>query len=150
MAIFELNKSKMNKLKITKFKNEKELQSVFENNLEEIFGIKFLATEYTTTHGGRIDTLGLDEDGSPVIIEYKENFISLSNKKKILGYQNLDDKKFMELCQIGATLHSKRITNKAIKDILYKLNYDVNSKNIKELKEFMLLKNPSVIFENSD
>lgn len=73
MAIFELNKSKMNKLKITKFKNEKELQSVFENNLEEILGIKFLATEYTTTHGGRIDTLGLDEDGSPVIIEYKEN-----------------------------------------------------------------------------
>lgn len=31
MAIFELNKSKVNKLKITKFKNEKELQTVFEN-----------------------------------------------------------------------------------------------------------------------
>lgn len=42
-------------------------------NLEEILGFKFLATEYITTHGGRIDTLGLDEDGSPVIIEYKED-----------------------------------------------------------------------------
>ncbi|MCK9319152.1 DUF5655 domain-containing protein [Methanoculleus sp.] len=73
MAIFELNKTKVNKLRITKFKNEKELQTVFENNLEEILSIKFLATEYTTTHGGRIDTLGLDEDGSPVIIEYKED-----------------------------------------------------------------------------
>jgi len=73
MAIFELNKNKATKLKLTKFKNEKELQTVFENNLEEILGIRFLATEYTTTHGGRIDSLGLDEDGSPVIIEYKED-----------------------------------------------------------------------------
>jgi predicted transport protein len=32
-----------------------------------------LGTEYRTgkTHGGRIDTLGIDENGSPVIIEYK-------------------------------------------------------------------------------
>jgi predicted transport protein len=30
-----------------------------------------LATEYTTTHGGRLDTLGLDENGCPVILEYK-------------------------------------------------------------------------------
>jgi hypothetical protein len=41
-----------------------------------------LATEYVTgkTHGGRIDTLGLDDNNCPVIIEYKralnENVIS--------------------------------------------------------------------------
>lgn len=36
-------------------------------------GVTFLATEYSTgsNHGGRIDTLGIDENGSPVIIEYK-------------------------------------------------------------------------------
>ncbi|PJE81038.1 hypothetical protein COU58_04580 [Candidatus Pacearchaeota archaeon CG10_big_fil_rev_8_21_14_0_10_32_42] len=73
MAIFKIQNQKAQKLKIKKFKNEKQLQQIFEDNLEEIFGIRFLATEYTTTHGGRIDTLGLDEDGSPVIIEYKEN-----------------------------------------------------------------------------
>jgi predicted transport protein len=35
--------------------------------------VRFLATEYSTgkTHGGRIDTLGIDENGCPVIIEYK-------------------------------------------------------------------------------
>ena len=73
MGIFKIQNQKVQKLKIKKFKNEKQLQQIFENNLEEIFGIRFLASEYTTTHGGRIDTLGIDEDGSPVIIEYKED-----------------------------------------------------------------------------
>lgn len=74
MAIFQISTDdKISKANIKKFRNEKELQHLFEKNLEEIFGIRFLATEFTTTHGGRIDTLGLDEDGSPVIIEYKEN-----------------------------------------------------------------------------
>ena len=52
---------------------EKSLQIQFEANLEVLLGVRFLATEYSTgpVHGGRIDTLGLDEDGSPVIIEYK-------------------------------------------------------------------------------
>ena len=74
MPIFKIDeKNKVRKLKSKKFKNEKELQKLFENNLDEIFGIKFLATEYTTTNGGRMDSLGLDENSSPVIIEYKEN-----------------------------------------------------------------------------
>jgi len=52
---------------------EKSLQSLIENHLEIFFGVRFLATEYATgkTHGGRIDTLGIDENGCPVIIEYK-------------------------------------------------------------------------------
>jgi hypothetical protein len=33
--------------------------------------IRFLATEYSTSSGGRIDSLGIDNNGSPVIIEYK-------------------------------------------------------------------------------
>lgn len=50
---------------------EKSLQVLFEKNLEALLGVRFLATEFTTTHGGRIDTLGLDENGCPVILEYK-------------------------------------------------------------------------------
>ncbi len=73
MAIFKISGQKLKKIKIKKFRNEKHLQKLFEENLEEIFGIHFLASEFTTTHRGRIDTLGLDEAGSPVIIEYKEN-----------------------------------------------------------------------------
>jgi predicted transport protein len=54
---------------------EKSLQRQLERNLEEFLGIKFLATEYVTgkVHGGRIDTLGIDENGCPVIIEYKRS-----------------------------------------------------------------------------
>ena len=52
---------------------EKALQTLFENNLETLLGVRFLASEYATTHGGRMDTLGIDENGCPVIIEYKRD-----------------------------------------------------------------------------
>ena len=52
---------------------EKSLQALLERHLEAFLGIRFLATEYSTgkVHGGRIDTLGIDENRCPVIIEYK-------------------------------------------------------------------------------
>ena len=66
---------KIKQLKKQDFKLEKELQSLVEENLKELFGITFLATEYSTgdRHGGRMDTLGIDENNSPVILEYKKN-----------------------------------------------------------------------------
>lgn len=56
------------------FATEKELQSLVERNLEATYGSRFIASEFSTgvVHGGRIDTLGLSEDGNPVIIEYKK------------------------------------------------------------------------------
>ncbi|MGW3069317.1 DUF5655 domain-containing protein [Streptomyces sp. NPDC001130] len=53
---------------------EVELQRRVEAGLEAMLGIRFLASEYPTGpwHRGRIDTLGLDENGSPVVIEYKK------------------------------------------------------------------------------
>jgi predicted transport protein len=52
---------------------EKSLQTLIEKHLNVFLGIQFLATEYSTgkTHSGRIDTLGIDENGCPCIIEYK-------------------------------------------------------------------------------
>ncbi|MBI1179199.1 MAG: DUF91 domain-containing protein [Alphaproteobacteria bacterium] len=52
---------------------ERAIQTRFENNLETLLGVRFLASEFATTHGGRMDTLGIDENGSPVIIEYKRD-----------------------------------------------------------------------------
>jgi predicted transport protein len=52
---------------------EKSVQILFEINLEALIGVRLVASEFTTTHGGRIDSLGLDENGSPVIIEYKRS-----------------------------------------------------------------------------
>lgn len=54
---------------------EKPLQNLIEANLDALLGIRFLATEYSTgkTHAGRIDTLGIDENHCPVILEYKRS-----------------------------------------------------------------------------
>lgn len=53
---------------------EVELQRRVEAGLEQMLGIRFLASEYPTGpwHRGRIDTLGLDENGAPVVIEFKK------------------------------------------------------------------------------
>ncbi|MFI6961770.1 DUF5655 domain-containing protein [Streptomyces sp. NPDC050255] len=50
------------------------LQRRIEAGLEQMLGVRFLASEYPTGpwHRGRIDTLGLDENGSPVVIEFKK------------------------------------------------------------------------------
>ena len=50
---------------------EKSLQALFERTLEALLGVRFLASEFSTTNGGRMDTLGIDENNCPVIIEYK-------------------------------------------------------------------------------
>lgn len=54
---------------------EKSLQNLIESQMETFLGVRFLATEYSTgaKHRGRIDSLGLDENGCPVIVEYKRN-----------------------------------------------------------------------------
>jgi predicted transport protein len=52
---------------------EKSLQTLFEANLEVLLGVTFLASEFTTNDGGRMDTLGIDENKSPVVIEYKRS-----------------------------------------------------------------------------
>ncbi|MFD4611931.1 DUF5655 domain-containing protein [Streptomyces sp. NPDC058440] len=52
---------------------EADVQGLVETHMETLLGVRFLASEYGTgpVHGGRIDSLGLDENGSPVIVEYK-------------------------------------------------------------------------------
>ncbi|XVV38373.1 DUF5655 domain-containing protein [Streptomyces sp. CA-100214] len=52
---------------------EADVHGLVERHMETLLGVRFLASEYSTgpVHGGRIDSLGLDENGSPVIVEYK-------------------------------------------------------------------------------
>ncbi|NLJ14214.1 MAG: DUF91 domain-containing protein [Ignavibacteria bacterium] len=71
MPIFKEENGKLKKLKLNPFTKEKTLQCLIEQNLLEVLDMHFLATEYPTTFGGRIDTIAIDIDGAPVIIEYK-------------------------------------------------------------------------------
>ena len=73
MALFKINNSTVKKLVTRDLDLERNLQILFEVNLEEILNIFFLSHEYSTSFGGRIDTLGIDKNGSPCIIEYKKN-----------------------------------------------------------------------------
>lgn len=74
MSIYKItnNKSQQLTLKRDGFGNEFNLRDFFaeNDNLYNVLGIKFLAKEYQIPNG-RIDTIGIDENGSPVIVEYK-------------------------------------------------------------------------------
>jgi predicted transport protein len=53
---------------------EKEIQRLLESNLQEVFGVSLLASEFPISGDeadGRLDSLGLDENRAPVVIEYK-------------------------------------------------------------------------------
>lgn len=54
---------------------ERQLQRLVESQMQTFLGVRFLVSEYATgkTHRGRIDSLGLDENDCPVIIEYKRH-----------------------------------------------------------------------------
>lgn len=75
IKLFKLKDGKASELHGNSSDFEKPLQTLIENNLESLLGVRFLATEYSTgkTHAGRIDSLGIDENGSPVILEYKRS-----------------------------------------------------------------------------
>lgn len=51
---------------------EKKLQTLIEQNMEIFFGVRFLKSEYAVTNG-RMDSIGIDENNSPVIFEYKRS-----------------------------------------------------------------------------
>ncbi|WP_068787148.1 DUF5655 domain-containing protein [Paenibacillus phocaensis] len=73
IKLFRLNDGGVEELHGQTVTIEKSLQTLMERHLEALLGVRFLATEYSTgkRHGGRIDTLGIDENSSPVIIEFK-------------------------------------------------------------------------------
>ena len=54
---------------------ERDLQDFFERHLRTLIGVEFLAPEYSadSRHSRRIDTLGIDEAGRPVVVEYKRS-----------------------------------------------------------------------------
>ena len=73
MTLFKIKNSNVEKLSTIDLEKEKNIQTLFEKNLLTILNVDFLATEYSTSFGGRIDTLGIDKNASPIIIEYKRN-----------------------------------------------------------------------------
>lgn len=73
MNIFTKNKNTLTSLKEKHFKLEKDIQTIFESNLELITDLKLIKSEFTIKNN-RIDTLAFDEESKAfVIIEYKRS-----------------------------------------------------------------------------
>ncbi len=73
MAIFKIQKSNLTPIKEISIKLEKDLQNITEDNLEIVFGLSFVSTEFSLQQF-RIDTLAFDkETNSFIIIEYKRD-----------------------------------------------------------------------------
>jgi len=76
MPLYQIkDHNNVKQIKPTPYLKERDLQKLFETNLEELLGVRFIASECTTgdRQRGRIDTLGLDQDGYPTIIEFKKS-----------------------------------------------------------------------------
>lgn len=73
MRLFHQNKNKLSGLKEIPFKLEKDIQKIFEANLEHITGYKLIKSEFVIK-SNRIDTLAFDDENkSFIIIEYKRD-----------------------------------------------------------------------------
>lgn len=73
MNIFTKNKNTLTSLKEKNFKLEKDIQIIFEQNLESITDLKLIKSEFTIKNN-RIDTLAFDEESKAfAIIEYKRS-----------------------------------------------------------------------------
>lgn len=73
MRLFNLNNDKLKSISFNDFKLEKDIQKLMEKNLDELFSLQFVKSEFTIKNF-RVDTLGFDrENKSFVVIEYKKD-----------------------------------------------------------------------------
>ena len=80
MKIYSLKKHRLKEVNSSRFKLEKDIQSLVEKNLDELFGYDLIQSEFVLG-GFRLDSLCYDKsNNSVVIIEYKKG------KTKLLGY----------------------------------------------------------------
>jgi predicted transport protein len=73
MTLFNLKQGKLSQINEASFVLEKDIQKIVENNLQSLFNLEFVASEFLL-NGLRVDTLGFNkESNSFVIIEYKKD-----------------------------------------------------------------------------
>ena len=80
IKLFSVASEEAQAIELKPVKLEKDVQLLVERNMETFFGVRFLASEFVITHtdvfenlGGRIDSLGIDENNCPIVFEYKRD-----------------------------------------------------------------------------
>lgn len=73
MPLYKINATKLSAITTTDFRLERDSQRLIEANIEQVFGLKFVDTEFQL-NGLRVDTLAFDEESNSfVVIEYKRD-----------------------------------------------------------------------------
>ena len=73
MILYNNNSNNLLQVKEKPFKLEREIQSIFENNLHNIMGLQLVKSEFTIKNK-RIDSLAFDKQSNAfIIIEYKRD-----------------------------------------------------------------------------
>jgi predicted transport protein len=73
MDLYKLDKAKLEEIKNKPFRLERDIQNIFEQNLDSIFALQLVKSEFIIKNK-RIDTLAFDETTKGfVIIEYKKD-----------------------------------------------------------------------------
>lgn len=107
MALFKVNDKKLVSIKEKRIDLERNVQNITEANLDTIFGLEFISTEFPL-HGLRIDTLAFNpETKAFVIIEYKKdrNFSVVDQGVSYLALLANNKAEFV--------LHYNKVSNKA-------------------------------------
>ena len=81
LKLFKIEKKDVKEIHGDSVQLEKSLQTLIEQNLENLLGVKFLDSEYSTgkKHGGRIDTIGIF-DLIKLTCNVRETICSISNQ----------------------------------------------------------------------
>lgn len=113
MQLYTNNNGKLQFVKEIWFKLEREMQSLAEKNLEEVFWLEFISSEFQMNNL-RIDTLGFDtETNSFVIVEFKMKGQNL-DIAQWLAYLSLLLNNKAEFVQKLSILKNKVIRNEDI------------------------------------
>lgn len=73
MIIYNKSNNSLKQVKAVPFKLERDIQNIFESNLQDIMGLRFVKSEFTIKNK-RIDTLAYDtQTNAFIIIEYKRD-----------------------------------------------------------------------------
>ncbi len=138
MPLFKINKNIISPIKSVGFTKEKDIQVITENNIEAIFGLQFVSTEFAVGKF-RIDTVAFDnETNSFILIEYKKSqnysvidqgyaYLSLMLNRKadfVLKYNEVygksQNKKFFDWSQSRVIFVSPSFTDFQIQAIDFK------------------------------
>lgn len=157
MPIFKNKKGILEQVQEEKIKLEKDIQKITEDNLEIIFGLKFISSEFSLSNF-RLDTLAFDENTkSFVIVEYKRDrsfsvidqgfsYLSLMLNNKADFILEYNEKMSKNLQRDSVDWSQSRVIFIANSFTEYQKN-SINFKDLPiELWEFKKYENDSVLF----